>query len=660
MSNFQIRCMLFLSVIILGKANMNAQNWQTYYKERELKIPQNLNVKLKALRSEISAKKLSYTVSYTTAVDKPLAQLTGLKLSPTMNSSMKAYLAKQPIMSDKPKVGAFPRQFSTSTEVGCIRDQGGCGGCWAFGAMAAYEINYAKKTGNSLCDIDVSEQLVINCSGAGSCGGGDPWGVYDWMVGRGQNVDAEQFIPYAGQDQACAAPTRSSYYYALRWGSLNPNGDWRAQPSINTIKNAILEYGAVTSCLLATDRFVWYSGGVFNETPTSSLDGANINHCIAIVGWDDSRNAWRIKNSWGAGWGEGGYMWIDYNCNNIGKCTAWIDAKVPSSPQLSPSFVQNQLSTWLYTGDIDGNGVDEFLRIRGSELEIYRPDFEKNLVLKHRFPATIKRLVIGDFVKNGREHGKKQVCAILSDGTLQAFAISDDLKSLWWWFTQPNFIQDTEDFVVGDFDGDKAEEILVHTPSTGKIRFYKINGTAVFSDFNKYSLGNLTGRNLVNKKILKGEFGETNQRCDLIVVDYAARQIQLFATAMEANGNFTFWWGFTTNANLFNATSRVYVANVDGGERSGVVIRDEATGKFWLLKSEYLNGNLALATNVNIGQLPVRIGKAQIGFMKVSPNKVRDDVMLLSEPERLLIFVGSANDNGALTYWWGYTSDRIF
>ncbi|HOA06363.1 MAG TPA: C1 family peptidase, partial [Spirochaetota bacterium] len=48
------------------------------------------------------------------------------------------------------------------------------------------------------------------------------------------------------------------------------------------------------------------------------------NHAIVIVGWDDSKKSFLIKNSWGEDWGEKGYMWIEYGCNNIGRGASYI------------------------------------------------------------------------------------------------------------------------------------------------------------------------------------------------------------------------------------------------------------------------------------------------------------------------------------------------
>ena len=91
---------------------------------------------------------------------------------------------------------------------------------------------------------------------------------------------------------------------------------------INSTKNAILQYGAVTSGYYEDIKYQSDDQNSY-YCPTKSF---NTNHAISIVGWDDnyskdnfnanirpSKNgAWLIKNSWGDYNSEGGYFWISY------------------------------------------------------------------------------------------------------------------------------------------------------------------------------------------------------------------------------------------------------------------------------------------------------------------------------------------------------------
>jgi cathepsin L len=64
-------------------------------------------------------------------------------------------------------------------------------------------------------------------------------------------------------------------------------------------------------------------------------------HEVLIVGWDDGigeHGVWIIKNSWGTGWGDGGYMLLPYGCNNIGFGASWV-ATYPKSG-VSPSLAE--------------------------------------------------------------------------------------------------------------------------------------------------------------------------------------------------------------------------------------------------------------------------------------------------------------------------------
>jgi hypothetical protein len=94
-------------------------------------------------------------------------------------------------------------------------------------------------------------------------------------------------------------------------------------PPINDIKQAILDHGPVSISVSASGAFGGYSGGVFDDCGQTQ-----INHTVALVGWDDTQGpegVWFLRNSWGTGWGEDGYMRIVYGCNRVGYEACFVD-----------------------------------------------------------------------------------------------------------------------------------------------------------------------------------------------------------------------------------------------------------------------------------------------------------------------------------------------
>jgi C1A family cysteine protease len=53
-----------------------------------------------------------------------------------------------------------------------------------------------------------------------------------------------------------------------------------------------------------------YREGVYR--PTSAAFLVEGGHSCVVVGYDDTRQAWKVQNSWGTDWGEAGYFWIAY------------------------------------------------------------------------------------------------------------------------------------------------------------------------------------------------------------------------------------------------------------------------------------------------------------------------------------------------------------
>lgn len=204
------------------------------------------------------------------------------------------------------------RQTRYSTTV---KDQGQqCGSCWAFSALAAYEISYAIRNGQT---IDTSEQHALNCSQGGSCRGGWPSEVFQWM--KGNKVKNESQETYRGFATGCS--NTGGQYLVEAWDFVSNSRNYFATASNQQIKNAIAKHGAVATTLASTPQFQRYTGGVYRENTFIQN-----NHAVIICGWDDQRQAWLVKNSWGNYWGEGGYMWLGYNSSGVGQGTTWVEA----------------------------------------------------------------------------------------------------------------------------------------------------------------------------------------------------------------------------------------------------------------------------------------------------------------------------------------------
>jgi C1A family cysteine protease len=214
-----------------------------------------------------------------------------------------------------------------------VKNQGNCGSCWAFGAISALETsilyNFGKCTGYNSTNLDLSEQYVLDCSNAGNCIGGSFEWTYNWQ--KNTSAQLESQFPYKAAQQSCTTP-RITSLKVERWEYINSVGNVAEVASTDAIKNAIVLHGGVlTGVKAGYSAFFQYKGGIFETHSDLTID-----HIVCIIGWDDSKQAWLIKNSWGTIWGEAGYMWIKYGTSSVGSYAAWVMPAI-ALPKLDPS-----------------------------------------------------------------------------------------------------------------------------------------------------------------------------------------------------------------------------------------------------------------------------------------------------------------------------------
>ncbi len=343
MRRLKIKNLLVLGAGLLASAISFAQlELPAKYKLREVNAPLAVKNRIAAQRTLITQQKLKYNVGFTGVSNKTLAQITGekettlqevqrvksivvnRKLSASALEIIKNYLAS--CIASKRAYDARTQYYVTP-----VRDQQ-CGNCWSYSAMGAFEGSYLRVNGanaTSSLELNTSEQYVVNCSGAGNCGpeGGLAYKVFEWMVDNNKNVEKESVLPDFGSVWPCSYSNNpATNYYATDWGVVDPSGDVTKIAPVASIKEALCKYGPIAASLVSTQNFQDYTNGVFYET-ASNYASPSSNHAVLIVGWDDDKNAWLIKNSWGTDWGEDGYGWIDYGSNNIGRRASWVIAK---------------------------------------------------------------------------------------------------------------------------------------------------------------------------------------------------------------------------------------------------------------------------------------------------------------------------------------------
>lgn len=180
-----------------------------------------------------------------------------------------------------------------------VRDQGSCGSCWAFGAIAQLESGYMITKGEIDKNLDLSEQYMVSCDKNNfGCDGGYMNRAYNFLLA---GVPDEKCFPYKALDLPCNNACANPELIAIR--------DWYSVPQTIADMQEAVYLQPITCAFYCYRDFTYYTGGIYKHVSGELLGG----HAVCIVGWSIRDQCFIVKNSWGKDWGEDGYFRIAFS-----------------------------------------------------------------------------------------------------------------------------------------------------------------------------------------------------------------------------------------------------------------------------------------------------------------------------------------------------------
>lgn len=184
-----------------------------------------------------------------------------------------------------------------------VRDQNPCNACWAFAGVALVEamVRIEHSYWTRLSEGDVERGVGKSCPDLGNEGEVSTFFANNGIADPGSFPWTTTLTPYTPTPDRNGRSVRGPAFTLM---SVADSKTW-----LDTV-------GPVITWFDVYQDFFGFGTGVYHRSTSPSNTEVG-GHFMLVVGYDDSRKAWLVKNSWGTAWGEAGYGWIGYGESGI-------------------------------------------------------------------------------------------------------------------------------------------------------------------------------------------------------------------------------------------------------------------------------------------------------------------------------------------------------
>jgi len=152
---------------------------------------------------------------------------------------------------------------------------------------------------------------IPSASKGADCNGTGFEPAYDVLLSNG--ISNLQTSPYTNLGDCSSSPSSSENTVAANHKIQSYR---EVDLTTSELKQYLAQGRALSFGAKLGDNFMSYNSSDVHYSDTYDYSGPHAYHAMTLCGYDDTKGtngAFRVVNSWGTGWGDGGYIWVDYN-----------------------------------------------------------------------------------------------------------------------------------------------------------------------------------------------------------------------------------------------------------------------------------------------------------------------------------------------------------